>query len=109
MAFESLQAIVGNAVIDKRFRCTLLGESRLKVISDFNLTGEETEAVMAIQAETLEQFASQVHSWIMKKEGQVEPPILITSVWGPTIDQPEPALHELAPSPNIHLFPAWVS
>ncbi len=76
MAYESLQALVGTAVIDVGFRHALLNGSRRSVIQSFDLTREETDAVMAIYAETLEQFASQLHRWILKQQKQVEPPAL---------------------------------
>jgi len=76
MAYESLQAVIGTAVIDSEFRKALLNGSRRDVVKDFHLSLEEMDALMAIRAETLEQFAGQLDQWIMKKQNQVEPPVL---------------------------------
>ncbi len=76
MPYESLQAIVGTAVIDANFRKALLNGSRRRVISKFKLTREEVKAVMSIHADTLEQFAEQLDKWISKSKGRLEPPPL---------------------------------
>jgi hypothetical protein len=77
MAYESLQAVVGTAVIDSLFRKALLNGSRRRVIQTFNLTNEETSAVMAIRADSLEQFARQLDQWIATSQGRRELPPLI--------------------------------
>lgn len=77
MAYESLQALIGAAVTDSEFRKTLLNGSRSHAVKNLDLTHEEMDAVMAIRAETLEQFAGQLDQWIMNKRNQVEPPALI--------------------------------
>ncbi len=74
MAFESLQAVVGTAVIDSSFRKALLNGSRRHVISSFDLTHEEVDIVMGIKADSLEQFAGQLDQWICKAQGKVDPP-----------------------------------
>lgn len=76
MAYESLQALIGAAVTDSEFRKALLNGSRSHAVKNLDLSHEELGAVMAIRAETLEQFAGQVDQWIMKKRNQVEPPAL---------------------------------
>jgi len=75
MAYESLQAVVGTAVIDSGFRKALLNGSRRRVISAFNLTHEEVDAVMGIRADSLEQFAGQLDQWICRAQGRAESPI----------------------------------
>ncbi|MBI5030177.1 MAG: hypothetical protein HZB51_06595 [Chloroflexi bacterium] len=76
MAYESLQAVIGTAVIDSLFRKALLNGSRSRVIQPFNLTMEETSAVMAIRADSLEQFAGQLDQWIKRSQGKLEAPQL---------------------------------
>ncbi|MCL4396532.1 MAG: Os1348 family NHLP clan protein [Chloroflexi bacterium] len=83
MPFESLQSVVGTAVIDSNFRNALLNDSRRDAIGPFDLTEEETAALMQIRADTLEQFADQVHRWIMDQMKQVEPPPLLLPSRGP--------------------------
>ncbi len=84
MAYESLQAVVGTAVIDPGFRKALLNGSRQHVIMSFNLTREETAAVMAIRADSLEQFAGQLDQWISLVQGKPEPPRLVLPRSKPT-------------------------
>ncbi len=76
MAYKSLQAVIGTAVIDAGFRKALLNGSRQRVIQSFDLTREETAAVMAIRADSLEQFAGQLDQWITQAQGRVEVPTL---------------------------------
>jgi hypothetical protein len=76
MPYESLQAVVGTAVIDSGFRKALLNGSRQRVIQQFGLTNEETRAVMEIRADSLEQFAGQLDRWISQMQGHPEPPQL---------------------------------
>ncbi len=110
MAIESLQAHIGTAVVDERFRRALLGESRSRAVSDFDLSLEEREAVIEMRAESLEQFASQLDNWILKKQGWVEPPVLMIPSRSPRVIHPE---HESssnsAPARNVHVLPALVS
>jgi hypothetical protein len=76
MAYESLQAVIGTAVIDPVFRKALLNGSRRRVLSTFRLTHEEIDAVMKIRADSLEQFASELDQWITAAQGKPNPPVL---------------------------------
>ncbi len=76
MAYESLQALIGAAVTDSEFRKALLNGSRSHAVKNLDLSDDELAAVMAIRAETLEQFAGQLDQWIMKKLDKVDPPTL---------------------------------
>jgi hypothetical protein len=76
MAYESLQAVIGTAVIDSNFRKNLLNGSRYRAIASFDLTLEERDAVMGIRADSLEQFAGQLDRWIANALGRSEPPAL---------------------------------
>ncbi len=77
MAYESLQAVVGTAVIDAEFRKKLLDGSRHRAIASFHLTREEQDVVMGIRADSLEQFAGQLDRWISNALGRSEPPALV--------------------------------
>lgn len=77
MAHESLQAVIGTAVIDTEFRRALLNGSRRRVVQRFNLSHEEFDAVMDVRANSLEQFAGQLDRWIQHTQGQMEPPALV--------------------------------
>ena len=76
MLHESLQAVIGTAVIDTEFRKALLNGSRQRVIQPFNLSREEHDAVMRVHADSLEQFAGQLDQWILRAQGRMEPPTL---------------------------------
>ena len=76
MAYESLQAVVGTAVIDSSFRKALLNGSRRRVIATFDLTHEEVDVVMGIRADSLEQFAGELDQWISRAQGRCDPPVL---------------------------------
>jgi hypothetical protein len=76
MAFEMLQTVVGMAVIDADFRSAILNGSRRHAIERFDLSHEETAALMSIQAKTLDQFAGELDQWIMQQLNRFEPPPL---------------------------------
>jgi hypothetical protein len=61
MPAQSLQAIIGTALTDQDFRKALLNGSRRRVLQSFALTGDEVETIMSIRADSLEQFAGEVH------------------------------------------------
>jgi len=67
MAYESLQAIVGTAIVDSKFRRTLLSGSP-EAFSGFHLTDEETAALSSIRAKTFHGFATQLQVWIDPEE-----------------------------------------
>jgi len=76
MMFESFQSVIGHAVIDTEFRKGLLNGKRRYILSNFNFSPEEVEFAMGIRADSLEEFACQVDSWILRSEGIIEPPAL---------------------------------
>lgn len=73
MPSQTLQAIIGTALTDKDFRKALLGSSRRRVLQAFPLSGDEIEALMAIRADSLEQFAGELDRWIVSSERNREP------------------------------------
>ena len=64
MAYAELEEVVGNAIIDRSFCADLLNGSRARVLSRFNLSSEEKQALMDIRAESLESFAGQLAGWM---------------------------------------------
>lgn len=76
MSFETLQAIVGTAIVDSRF-CRGLLEKRPDILSSFNLTPEESEAIASIRAKTIQGFANELQGWISRNEA----PSLRRSSW----------------------------
>jgi hypothetical protein len=68
MTEAAIQKIVCMAVVSGRFRSQLLGEERPAVLRSFGgLDAREQEALMGIQAGTIEEFAAGVerlvHGW----------------------------------------------
>ncbi len=66
MSERALQALIGHAIVDKKFRDQLLNGGRERLLEEFELTEAERDALRSIQARTLEEFASQVHMWILQ-------------------------------------------
>lgn len=62
MAAPILQALIGTALTDSTFCHSLLNGSRRRILQSFPLTHQEIEIIMAIRADSLEQFASEVHN-----------------------------------------------
>jgi hypothetical protein len=61
---ESLQALVGRALVDPSFRKDLLNGHRADCLAEYDLTREERRAAGAIQASDLTSFARQLDGWI---------------------------------------------
>jgi hypothetical protein len=70
MAYAELEEVVGHAIIDRSFCADLLNGSRARVLSRFNLSPEEKQALMNIRAESLESFAGQLVGWM---DAQLQP------------------------------------
>jgi hypothetical protein len=70
MAYTELEEVVGHAIIDRNFCADLLNGSRARVLSRFNLSPEEKQALMNIRAESLESFAGQLAGWM---DAQLQP------------------------------------
>lgn len=66
MAYETLQAIVGSAIVDSAFRRNLLNKSQ-DTLRNFNLTPEESAAIAAIEAKTFQGFAQELQGWIARQ------------------------------------------
>jgi len=66
MSERALQALIGQAIVDKKFRHQLMNGGREHILAEFDLTEDERNVVRSIQAQTFEEFASQLHAWIMQ-------------------------------------------
>ncbi len=60
MSKIALQKIVGKAVISDNFRAGLLNGRRAEVIDGFDLEPQERDQILAIQAQTLAEFAAEI-------------------------------------------------
>ena len=63
MAHESLQSLVGTALVDSRFRSRLLAKAP-EVLTDLHLSPQESEIILTIRASTLQGFAGELDKWI---------------------------------------------
>lgn len=61
MQAPSLQVLIGTALTDTSFCKALLNGSRRRILQSFPLSGEEIEEIMSIRADSLEQFAGELH------------------------------------------------
>lgn len=68
MAAPILQALIGTALTDSTFCHSLLNGSRRRILQSFPFTTQEIEIIMAIRADSLEQFASEVHTRFIADE-----------------------------------------
>jgi hypothetical protein len=57
----ALQVLIGTALTDRDFCRALLNGSRGKILRTFPLTPQEIDIIMDIRADTLEEFAGQLH------------------------------------------------
>lgn len=71
MAAPALQVLIGTAVTDTGFRKALLNGSRRRILQGFPLSGDEIETIMSIKADSLEQFAQEVHQRLVK-DGEMD-------------------------------------
>ncbi|MSP13352.1 MAG: hypothetical protein EXR62_10405 [Chloroflexi bacterium] len=67
MSSETLQAIIGTAVIDSDF-CQQLLADPIRVLKRYELTYAERLVVYRAQAQTLEALAEALDSWLAVKE-----------------------------------------
>jgi len=75
MAHETLQAIVGSAIVDPGFRRGLLNKEP-GILNEFELTTEELALVLGIRADTFQGFAQELDRWINRSSPVLERPAL---------------------------------
>lgn len=68
MSARGLQKIVGKAVISDSFRDGILGERRAELVGGFDLEPDELMILMALQVETLVEFAGAVEEVINSRQ-----------------------------------------
>ncbi len=68
MSERALQALIGHAIVDRKFRHQLMNGGRERLLAEFDLTEDERNVVRSIQAQTFEEFASQLHTWITRSQ-----------------------------------------
>lgn len=60
MSETALCTLVGTALTDSEFRDKLLRGERHSLLAEFDLTDEERESILAIEAESVQEFAAQL-------------------------------------------------
>lgn len=68
MSHEAVAIIIGRAVVDRKFRKELI-ENAAKACQGYDLTPQELEDLEAIQADSLEAFASTLPERLIKGAG----------------------------------------
>jgi hypothetical protein len=71
MSQMALHTLVGTALTDPRFCDDLLNGRRHTLLTDFDLTDEEREAVLVIQAGSIQVFAAQLNEWLKAQESPI--------------------------------------
>ena len=64
MANAAITEILGGAIVDREF-CAALLRNPVQVVSEYDLTLEEREAISSIRATSLEEFAAQLYAWMV--------------------------------------------
>jgi hypothetical protein len=64
MSSMALQILVGTALTDGGFCERLLNGSRHNLLTDFDLTDEERQAVLGISAASIQEFAARLCEWL---------------------------------------------
>lgn len=72
MSTSSFQILIGTALTDTSFRHGLLNGSRRRLLQSFAFTSDEIETMMGIQADSLEQFARELHQRFLAKQDEPE-------------------------------------
>lgn len=65
MIHRGLSEVIGTALVDDGFRRALL-ENPGEAVAPFDLASDEVSALTRIRAQTLEQFAEQLVTWLGK-------------------------------------------
>ena len=65
MSEAALKALVGTALVDREFGEELLRGGRVALLTEFDLTNEEREAVLSIEADTVVEFATRLCEWLI--------------------------------------------
>lgn len=64
MTIRALNIIVGKMVVSDEFREGILGGRRAQLLEDFDLEPDEVRLLMAIQADTVAEFANYIDAHI---------------------------------------------
>jgi len=88
MSRIALHTLVGTALIDHRFCHGLLNGRRHSLLAEFDLTDEEREVVLGVEAGSVQEFAVQLCEWLKAQESPVSHPNTAVSVPHPLLRSP---------------------
>ena len=71
MSQMALHTLVGTALTDSKFCHNLLNGRRRTLLTEFDLTNEEREVVLGVEAESIQAFAAQLCEWLNVQESLV--------------------------------------
>ena len=58
MSEVTVQALIGTALVDRRFSEELLNGKRPTLVAEFDLTDEERKAILSVEAGSVQEFAA---------------------------------------------------
>ena len=88
MSQMTLHTLVGTALTDFKFCDNLLNGRRHTLLTEFDLTDEEREVVLAIQAESIQAFAAQLCKWLKAQESPMSHSLIAVAVPYPPLRSP---------------------
>jgi hypothetical protein len=68
MSRHTLQQLVGVAVVDRHFCQSFLDGGRRELLAQFEMSPEEQEKILAIQADSLVGFAGELERWLNTRD-----------------------------------------
>jgi hypothetical protein len=80
MSQMALHTLVGTALIDRKFCADLLNGRRPILLTKFDLTDEEREFVLFIEAESIREFAVQLCEWLETQRSTITHPSMAALV-----------------------------
>ena len=82
MSQMALHALVGTALIDSQFCHGLLNGRRHSLLAEFDLTADEREVVLGVEAGCIQEFAVQLCEWLKAQENPAwEAAVSARAVW----------------------------
>ena len=88
MSQMALQTLVGTALTDHEFRDDLLNGRRHTLLTKFDLTDEEREVILVIEAESIQEFAARLDEWLKAQESLISHPPRAVAVHYPPLRSP---------------------
>ena len=88
MSQMALQTLVGTALTDREFCNDLLNGRRHTLLTKFDLTDEEREVVLVIEAESIQEFAARLDEWLKVQESLISHPPRAMAVTYPPLRSP---------------------